>query len=57
MMFLVLDKDTDELLDVLYDLSPEKIEEYELKYPDRYIQDENNLEDENFDVIDYSDLW
>lgn len=56
-MFLVLDKDTDELLDVLYDLSPEEIEEYELKYPDRYIQDENNLEDENFDVIDYSDLW
>lgn len=57
MAFLVLNKETDEMVDVLYDLSPEEIEEYELKNPDKYIQDEDDLEDDDFDGIDYSDLW
>ena len=57
MAFLVLDKETDEMVDVLYDLSPEEIEEYELKNPDKYIQDEDDLEDDDFDGIDYDDLW
>ena len=57
--FLVLDKETDRLIEVLQNLSPEDIEKYELENPDKYIKDEADLLDENFDedMMDYSDLW
>lgn len=59
MTFLVLDKETDRLIEVLQNLSPEDIEKYELENPDKYIKDEKDLLDENFDedMMDYSDLW
>ena len=59
MTFLVLDKETDRLIEVLQNLSPEDIEKYELENPDKYIKDEIDLIDENFDedMMDYSDLW
>jgi hypothetical protein len=59
MTFLALDKETDELIEVLEDLSPEDIENYEEIHPDRYVQDETYFEDDGFyeDAIDYSDLW
>jgi hypothetical protein len=59
MTFLVLDKETDRLIEVLQNLSPEDIEKYELENPDKYIKDEADLLDENFDedMMDYSDLW
>lgn len=59
MTFLVLDKETDKLIEVLQNLSPEDIEKYELENPDKYIKDETDLLDENFDedMMDYSDLW
>lgn len=59
MTFYVLSKESDELLDVLENLSPEDIEKFERKNPDKYIQDESYLRDDNFneDVLDYDDLW
>lgn len=60
MTFLVLEKETDKLVEILENLSPESIEEYELKNPDKYIIDENDLLDktlEEEDMIDFSDLW
>ena len=59
MTFLVLDKETDRLIEVLQNLSPESIEEYELKNPDKYIIDENDLLDKTLeeDMTDFSDLW
>ena len=58
MTFLVLDKDTDKLIEILIDLSPKDIEEHEFKNPDKYIIDENNLLDKQFDedLIDFSDI-
>lgn len=58
MNFLILDKETDELIDVSVDLSSEDIEKYELENPDKYIIDENDLLDEEFeeDITDFSDL-
>lgn len=59
MTFLVLDKDTDKLIEILIDLSPKDIEEYEFKNPDKYIIDGDNLLDKQFDedLIDFSDIW
>ena len=59
MTFLVLEKETDKLVEILENLSPERIEEYELKNPDKYIIDENDLLDKTLeeDMTDFSDLW
>ena len=59
MTFLILEKETDKLIDILEDLSPEDIEKYELENPDKYITDEDNAIDEFLeeDMMDYSDLW
>ncbi len=59
MTFLVLEKETDKLVEILENLSPESIEEYELKNPDKYIIDENDLLDKTLeeDMTDFSDLW
>lgn len=59
MNFLVLEKETDKLVEILENLSPESIEEYELKNPDKYIIDENDLLDKTLeeDMTDFSDLW
>jgi hypothetical protein len=59
MTFLVLEKETDKLVEILENLSPESIEEYELKNPDKYIIDENDLLDKTLeeDITDFSDLW
>lgn len=59
MTFFILNKETDELLDVLENLSPEDIEKFERENPDKYIQDENYLKDEDFneDVLGYDDIW
>ena len=64
MKYFVLDKDTDELIEVLEDISQHDIEKYELENPDKYITDENSLDDD-FDeeqvIIDLmygeEDLW
>ena len=64
MKYFVLDKDTDELIEVLEDISQHDIEKYELENPDKYITDENELDD-NFDedqigwdgVFDDDDIW
>ena len=55
MKYFVLDKDTDELIEVLEDISQHDIEKYELENPDKYITDENDLDDD-FDDSDES-LW
>lgn len=59
MTFLVLEKETDKLVEILENLSPESIEEYELKNPDKYIIDENDLLDKTLeeDMTDFFDLW
>lgn len=46
MKYFVLDKDTDELVEVLENISQHDIEKYELENPDKYILDEDNLEDD-----------
>lgn len=46
MKYFVLDKDTDELIEVLEDISQHDIEKYELENPDKYITDENSLDDD-----------
>ena len=64
MKYFVLDKDTDELIEVLEDISQHDIEKYELENPDIYITDENELDDD-FDedriewdgVFDDDDIW
>ena len=64
MKYFVLDKDTDELIEVLEDISQHDIEKYELENPDIYITDENEL-DNDFDedqiewdgVFDDDDTW
>ena len=55
MTFLVLEKETDKLVEILENLSPESIEEYELKNPDKYIIDENDLLDKTLeeDMTDF----
>lgn len=59
MIYLVLDKETDELVDTLHNVSQEFIEEYELKNTDKYITDEKSLNDIEFDEddVDFSDIW
>ena len=59
MTFLILEKETDKLIDILEDLSPEDIEKYESENPDQYIIDEDNTIDEFLeeDMMDYNDLW
>ena len=59
MIFLVLNRETDELVEVLKDPTKEYLKEYEETHPDVYIRDENYLIDKQFyeDGIDYNDLW
>ena len=59
MIYLVLDKETDELVDTLHNVSQEFIEEYELKNTDTYITDEKSVNDIEFDEddVDFSDIW
>lgn len=60
MNYLVLDKETDELITVLTNPSAIDIDEFELANPDKYIIDENDLEDTDFNEedIDFGDvLW
>lgn len=64
MKYFVLDKDTDELLEVLENISQHDIEKYELENPDKYITNEDDLDDD-FDedqiewdgVFDNDDTW
>ena len=64
MKYFVLDKDTDELIEVLEDISQHDIEKYELENPDKYITNEDDLDD-NFDedqiewdgVFNDDDTW
>ena len=64
MKYFVLDKDTDELIEVLEDISQHDIEKYELENPDKYITNEDDLDDD-FDedqiewdgVFDDDDIW
>ena len=46
MKYFVLDKDTDELIEVLEDISQHDIEKYELENPDKYITNEDDLDDD-----------
>jgi L-arabinose isomerase len=46
MKYFVLDKDTDELVEVLEDISQHDIEKYELENPDKYITNEDDLDDD-----------
>ena len=48
MKYFILDKDTDELIEVLEDISQHDIEKYELENPDKYITNEDDL-DNDFD--------
>jgi hypothetical protein len=59
MIFLVLNKETDELVEVLKDPTKEYLEKYTEEHPNVYIRDENYLIDKQFyeDGIDYNDLW
>ncbi len=43
MIYYILDKETDELIDVLTDPSAIDIEEFELNNPDKYLTDEEDL--------------
>ena len=54
MNFVVIDKDTDEIIDHLEDLSESEIYEYEKENPDYYILPE--LEDLDF-LSDDDDEW
>lgn len=64
MKYFILDKDTDELIEVLEDISQHDIEKYELENPDKYITNEDDLDD-NFDedqiewdgVFNDDDTW
>ena len=64
MKYFILDKDTDELIEVLEDISQHDIEKYELENPDKYITNEDDLDDD-FDedqiewdgVFDNYDTW
>ena len=54
MKYFVLDKDTDELIEVLEDISQHDIEKYELENPDKYITNEDDLDDDfNEDQISW----
>ena len=64
MKYFVLDKDTDELIEVLEDISQHDIEKYELENPDKYITNEDDLDDDfNEDQIGWDlifgedDIW
>lgn len=46
MKYFVLDKDTDELIEVLENISQHDIEKYELENPDKYITNEDDLDDD-----------
>ena len=46
MKYFILDKDTDELLEVLENISQHDIEKYELENPDKYITNEDDLDDD-----------
>ena len=46
MKYFVLDKETDELIEVLEDISQHDIEKYELENPDKYITNEDDLDDD-----------
>ena len=46
MKYFILDKDTDELIEVLENISQHDIEKYELENPDKYITNEDDLEDD-----------
>ncbi len=46
MKYFILDKDTDELIEVLEDISQHDIEKYELENPDKYITNEDDLDDD-----------
>lgn len=46
MKYFILDKDTDELVEVLEDISQHDIEKYELENPDKYITNEDDLDDD-----------
>jgi L-arabinose isomerase len=46
MKYFVLDKDTDELVEVLENISQHDIEKYELENPDKYITNEDDLDDD-----------
>ena len=64
MKYFVLDKDTDELIEVLKDISQHDIEKYELENPDKYITNEDDLDDD-FDedqigwdlIFGEDDIW
>ena len=46
MKYFILDKDTDELIEVLENISQYDIEKYELENPDKYITNEDDLDDD-----------
>ena len=46
MKYFILDKDTDELVEVLENISQHDIEKYELENPDKYITNEDDLDDD-----------
>ena len=46
MKYFILDKDTDELIEVLENISQHDIEKYELENPDKYITNEDDLDDD-----------
>ena len=64
MKYFVLDKDTDELIEVLEDISQHDIEKNELENPDKYITNEDDL-DNDFDedqigwdlIFGEDDVW
>lgn len=64
MKYFILDKDTDELIEVLEDISQHDIEKYELENPDKYITNEDDLDDD-FDedqigwdlIFGEDDIW
>lgn len=64
MKYFILDKDTDELIEVLENISQHDIEKYELENPDKYITNEDDL-DNDFDedqigwdlIFGEDDVW
>ena len=58
MAFLVLTQDNDELIEVFQEMTIDQIEQYELKNPNYYIVQEDDLLeelDEDIDIFDSDD--
>ena len=47
MKYFIIDKDTDDLVEIIEDISQFDIDKYEAENPDKYITDETNF---NFDL-------